>query len=119
MTNNDTEYVAVEILLLARPIESSLQKTFIGRSHTEIARHIAKDHGWLMFGDLILDTNGFIIAETLESAAAGMLALQWFEASGIDINWHVFGPTKPANAGTLRTTISRHQLNEILDPFAP
>lgn len=118
MTENAADRVSAEILALARPIESSLQKTFIGRSHTEIARLIAKSHGWLMFGDLILDTNGLVIAETIESAATGMLTLQWFEASGIAINWHILDPTKPANAETLRQTIHRHRLNEIPDPFA-
>jgi hypothetical protein len=31
--------------------------TFVGRSHTEIARLIAFDHGWKLHGDQIIDEN--------------------------------------------------------------
>lgn len=76
--------------------------TFVGRSHTEIARLIAFDHKWRIFGDQIIEPNGSVVADTLEEAACKMLALGWFEPSGASINWHHFGGTKGANADTLR-----------------
>lgn len=103
------EHVSPEILAAAAPVQSSLQQTFEGRSHTEIARLIAKDHGWLIFGDMLLATDGLVIADSLEAAAAGMLALEWFHPSGIAINWHAFGSTKPTNPGTLETAVRRIQ----------
>ncbi len=101
--------VSPEILATATPVQSSLQQTFDGRSHTEIARFIAKDHGWLMFGDMLLAPDGQVIADTLESAAAAMLALNWFHPSGIAINWHIFGPTKYTNPAMLNFTVRRIQ----------
>ena len=62
------EHVSPEILAAAAPVQSSLQQTFEGRSHTEIARLIAKDHGWLIFGDMLLATDGLVIADSLEAA---------------------------------------------------
>jgi hypothetical protein len=43
--------------------------TFVGRSHTEIARLIAFDHKWRIFGDQIIEPNGSVVADTLEEAA--------------------------------------------------
>jgi hypothetical protein len=76
--------------------------TFTGRSHTEIARLIAFDHEWRIFGDQIIDTNGIVVTDTLEEAARKMLALGWFDPSGVSINWHHFGGAKATNADTLR-----------------
>lgn len=104
-----TEHVSPEVLASATPVQSSLQQTFEGRSHTEIARLIAKEHGWLMFGDMLLAPDGLVIADTLETAAAGMLALEWFHPSGIAISWHEFESTKRTNAGTLESAVRRIQ----------
>jgi len=76
--------------------------TFVGRSHTEIARLIAFDHGWRIVGDQIIEANGSVVADTLEDAARRLLALGWFEPSGVSINWHHFGGTKATNADTVR-----------------
>lgn len=76
--------------------------TFAGRSHTEIARVIAHDHGWRIRGDEIIEPGGQVVAATLEELARKALALRWFEPSGVSINWHYFGGTKSENAETLR-----------------
>jgi hypothetical protein len=52
--------------------------TFGGRSHTEIARLIAFDHGWKLHGDQIIDENQVVVTDTLEefgtkSAVAGLV----------------------------------------------
>lgn len=75
---------------------------FVGRSHTEIARLIAFDHGWKLFGDQVIDAGGVVVAQTLEELARKALTLNWFEANGAGINWHHFGGTKELNAQTLR-----------------
>ncbi len=76
--------------------------TFVGRSHTEIARLIAFDHGWRLYGDQVIESDGAVVAATLEEAARKMLALDWFDPSGAGIYRHHFGGTKQTNADTLR-----------------
>lgn len=76
--------------------------TFVGRSHTEIARLIAYDHGWKLYGDQILDKDGDVVADTLEELARKALALGWFDHTGAGINWHHFGGTKEFNAERIR-----------------
>ncbi|MGV0737478.1 hypothetical protein ABQF35_11375 [Mycobacterium syngnathidarum] len=78
--------------------------TFVGRSHTEIARLIAFDHGWRLYGDKVIEASGATVANTLEEAARKMLVLDWFDPSGSGIFWHHFGGTKDTNADTLRNT---------------
>jgi hypothetical protein len=78
--------------------------TFAGRSHTEIARLIAFDHGWKLRGDQIIDENEVVIADTLEELARKALLLGWFDPTGAGINWHYFGGTKTSNAETIRQT---------------
>lgn len=78
--------------------------TFVGRSHTEIARLIAFDHGWKLHGDKIIDEKEEVIANTLEELARKALALNWFDHTGAGINWHYFGGTKEFNADTVRRT---------------
>ncbi|QUR68944.1 GntR family transcriptional regulator [Mycobacterium spongiae] len=76
--------------------------TFVGRSHTEIARLIAHDHGWRIRGDEIIEPGGQVVAATLEELARRALALGWYEPSGVSINWHRFGGAKSTNADTIR-----------------
>jgi len=76
--------------------------TFVGRSHTEIARLIANDHGWRIRGDEIIEPGGQVVTSNLEELARRALALGWFEPSGVSINWHRFGGTKSKNADALR-----------------
>lgn len=76
--------------------------TFVGRSHTEIARLIAWDHGWKIYGDQIIDNEGVVVADTLEELAGKALALGWFHPSGAGINWHHFGGSKHLNADIIR-----------------
>lgn len=76
--------------------------TFPGRSHTEIARLIARDHNWRIRGDEIIEPSGPVVAATLEELARKALALGWFDPSGAGINWHRFGGTKATNAETIR-----------------
>jgi hypothetical protein len=76
--------------------------TFVGRSHTEIARLIAFDHGWKLDGDQIIDQNEVVVTDTLEELARIALSLGWFDPTGVDINWHHFGGTKASNADTIR-----------------
>lgn len=76
--------------------------TFAGRSHTEIARLIAHDHGWRIRGDEIIEPGGQVVAATLEELARKALVLRWFEASGVSINWHYFGGSKEKSADTIR-----------------
>jgi hypothetical protein len=78
--------------------------TFAGRSHTEIARLIAFDHGWKLYGDQVSDQTEVIVTDTLEELAGRALSLGWFEPSGAGINWHHFGSTKASNADTIRQT---------------
>ena len=78
--------------------------TFVGRSHTEIARLIASDHGWKLYGDQIIDENEEVVASSLEELARKALALGWFDHTGVGINWHYFGGTKEFNADTIRRT---------------
>ena len=78
--------------------------TFVGRSHTEIARLIAFDHGWKLRGDQLIDENEVVIADTLEELARKALSLGWFDPTGVGINWHRFGSTKARNADTIRET---------------
>jgi hypothetical protein len=77
---------------------------FVGRSHTEIARLIAFDHGWKLRGDQIIDENEVVIADTLEDLARRALSLGWFDPTGVGINWHHFGGTKASNGDTIRQT---------------
>jgi hypothetical protein len=77
--------------------------TFIGRSHTEIARLIAFDHGWKLYADQVVDEYGVVVADTLEELARKALALGWFDPSGAGVNWHQFGGTKSSNADTIRS----------------
>jgi hypothetical protein len=60
--------------------------TFIGRSHTEIARLIAFDHGRKLYGDQVVDEHGVVVANTLEELARKALALGWFDPSGAGAN---------------------------------
>jgi len=76
--------------------------TFVGRSHTELARLIAHDHAWRIRGDEIIEPGGQVVAANLEELARRALALGWFEESGVSINWHRFGGTKATNAVTIR-----------------
>ncbi|MEB3063271.1 hypothetical protein [[Mycobacterium] zoologicum] len=76
--------------------------TFVGRSHTEIARLIAFDHGWKLVGDQVIDADGVVVAQTLEELGRKTLAMGWFHPSGAHINWHHFGGTKELNAQTIR-----------------
>jgi hypothetical protein len=78
--------------------------TFVGRSHTEIARLIAFDHGWKLYGDQVIDKYQEVVAHTLEDLARKALALNWFDHTGVNINWHYFGGTKEFNADTIRRT---------------
>jgi hypothetical protein len=78
--------------------------TFAGRSHTEIARLIAFDHGWKLHGDQIIDQSEVIVTDTLEELARRALSLGWFDPTGAGINWHHFGSTKASNADTIRQT---------------
>jgi hypothetical protein len=78
--------------------------TFAGRSHTEIARLIAFDHGWKLHGDQIIDQNEVVVTDTLEELARGALSLGWYDPTGAGINWHHFGGTKASNADTIRQT---------------
>jgi hypothetical protein len=78
--------------------------TFTGRSHTEIARLIAFDHGWKLHGDQIIDQNEVVVTDTLEELARKALSLDWFDPTGAGINWHHFGDTKASNANTIRQT---------------
>jgi hypothetical protein len=80
--------------------------TFIGRSHTEIARLIAYDHGWKFRGDEIIDENHVVVAKTIEELARRTLSLRWFHPTGVHINWHHFGGTKASNAETIRRSRS-------------
>lgn len=75
---------------------------FRGRSHTEIARLIAYDHGWRLRGDEVIEQSGVVVAATLEEFARKALALGWFDPSGAAINWHHFGGTKETNADVVR-----------------
>jgi hypothetical protein len=77
--------------------------TFVGRSHTEIARLIAFDHGWKLCGDQVVDEHDVVVAHTLEGLARKALALGWFDTSGAGVNWHEFGGTKSSNADTIRS----------------
>lgn len=77
--------------------------TFVGRSHTEIARLIALDHGWKLYGDQVVDEHDVVVADTLEELARKALALGWFDPSGAGVNWHEFGATKPSNADIIRS----------------
>lgn len=77
--------------------------TFVGRSHTEIARLIAFDHGWKLYGDQVIDSDGVPVTDTLEELARKALLLEWFESNGAGINWHRFGGSKATNAALLRT----------------
>jgi hypothetical protein len=76
--------------------------TFVGRSHTEMARLIAHDHQWRLLGDQIVEPSGELVANNLEELARKALALGWFDPSGAGINWHHFGGTKMTNADTIR-----------------
>lgn len=78
--------------------------TFVGRSHTEIARLIAFDHGWKLNGDQIIDKNEEVVARSFEELGRKALALNWFDHTGVHINWHYFGDTKEFNADTIRRT---------------
>ncbi len=78
--------------------------TFVGRSHTEIARLIARNNHWRMDGDQIVDLEGMVVTETIEELARKALALGWFDPSGAAINWHYFSGTKHTNADTIRQT---------------
>lgn len=76
--------------------------TFVGRSHTELARLIAKDHNWQLLGDAIIEPDGTIVTANLEELALKALKLDWFHPSGVHINWHHFGGTKNTNADLIR-----------------
>jgi hypothetical protein len=80
------------------------ETTFAGRSHTEIARLIAFDHGWKLRGDQIIDQSEVVVTNTLEELARRALSLGWFDPTGAGINWHHFGSTKASNADTIRQT---------------
>ena len=58
--------------------------TFVGRSHTEIARLIACDHGWKLHGDQIIDQNEVVVTDTLEELARKALSLGWFDPTGAE-----------------------------------
>lgn len=103
------QHLSAVHLKLANPVQSQLQTTFVGRSHTELARHIAKDHDWLLFGDALIARDGFVIADTLEDAGQAMIQLGWFHPTGATINWHLFGPTKAENATTLQAAVQGRQ----------
>jgi hypothetical protein len=75
--------------------------TFVGRSHTEIARLIAFDHGWKLYGDHVVDEQGVVVAYTLEELAEKRS--RWFDPSGAGVNWHEFGGTKSSNGDTIRS----------------
>ncbi|MCX8557223.1 hypothetical protein OS121_19410 [Mycolicibacterium mucogenicum] len=75
---------------------------FVGRSHTEIARLIAKDHDWQLLGDAIVEPDGTVVAASLEELARKALILDWFHPSGAHINWHHFGGAKETNADLIR-----------------
>lgn len=111
MTIQQEERLSPEFLDIAKPVQSTLQTTFQGRSHTEIARAIAKDHGWMFLGDSLVSGDGLVIADTIEKAAEVMLSLGWFDPSGAYINWHTFGPTKPSNAATLHVAVGDYDPN--------
>ena len=76
---------------------------FVGRSHTEIARLIAKTHDWQLLGDAIIEPNGQVVADNLEELARKALTLDWFHPTGVHINWHHFGGTKAGNADLIRS----------------
>jgi DNA-binding transcriptional regulator YhcF (GntR family) len=76
--------------------------TFVGRSHTELARLIAYDHGWRLFGDQIIDEDEVVVADTLEELARKALALGWYDPTGAGVHWDRFGGTKDTNADTIR-----------------
>lgn len=76
--------------------------TFVGRSHTELARLIAKDHEWKLLGDSIVESDGAVVTSNLEELATKALKLDWFHPSGAHINWHHFGGTKDINADLIR-----------------
>jgi hypothetical protein len=75
--------------------------TFVGRSHTEIARLIAFDHRWKLHGDQIIDENEVVIADTLEDLARKALSPGWFDPTAAGINWQHFGgeQTTPSAGG--------------------
>lgn len=75
---------------------------FPGRSHTEIARLIAHDHGWRLRGDEVIEENGRVVAPTLEELGRRALKMDWFDKSGAFINWSRFGGAKDTNAETIR-----------------
>lgn len=84
---------------------NSVRRNDIRRtSHAEIARLIARDHGWKLRGDQIIDQNEVVVTETLEELARKALSLDWFDPTGAGINWHHFGGTKVSNADTVRQT---------------
>ncbi|MEU9806885.1 hypothetical protein [Mycobacterium sp. NPDC050853] len=76
--------------------------TFVGRSHTELARLIAKDHNWKLLGDKVVEADGTVVTANLEELATKGLKLDWFHPTGSQINWHHFGGTKDTNANLIR-----------------
>jgi hypothetical protein len=75
--------------------------TFVSPSHAEIARLIAFDHDWKLYGDQIIDKDQVVVVDTLEELARKALALSWFDPSGAGINGQNFG-AKSTNADTIR-----------------
>lgn len=76
--------------------------TFVGRSHTELARLIAKDHDWMLLGDKVVEADGTVVTANLEELATKALKLDWFHPTGAHVNWHHFGGTKETNANLIR-----------------
>lgn len=99
-------YVGVEALSRAVPVQSSIQKTFVGRSPTEIARAIAASHGWLLLGDELVGSDGLVIAPTLEAAAEGMMRLGWYGQGGAAIEWSVFADNTTVNGLILAAAVT-------------
>jgi hypothetical protein len=63
--------------------------TFAGRSHTEIARLIAFDHGWKLYGDQIIEQNEVVVTDTHEELARSALSLGWYDPTGALSKIHV------------------------------
>lgn len=60
------------------PIQGGATTVAWDRSDTELARVIASRRGWLTSGDRVLDSEGKLIARSIEDAAAAMRDRQWF-----------------------------------------
>lgn len=59
------------------------------RAHTELARVVGKRAGWRFVGSTIIDTEGYVVAPSLEDAARGMHELGWITGGDQGIDWTI------------------------------